>query len=229
MSNKIHRILTAVAMTATCSAAVHAAPFTLTFEGVGNNAQILDFYNGGTDSQGNSGVNYGVRFGSNALGLVDEDEGGFGNFANEPTPSTTMYFLNGTAILNYAPGFTNGFSFFYTSVSFEGVVRVYAGENAAGALLGELVLGINSSPGTCSGDPRGNFCNWSAAGLDFAGVAKSIDFGGTVDQIGYDNITFGSSDPTVRPVSEPAEFGLLALAGVGAVASRRRAARNART
>jgi MYXO-CTERM domain-containing protein len=229
MSMKRNAVLAAVAMAAACSASVQAAPFTLTFEGVGNNAQILDFYNGGTDSQGNSGVNYGVRFGGNALGLVDGDAGGNGNFANEPTPSTTMYFLSGTAILNYAPGFRDGFSFFYTSTNFEGVVRVYAGENAAGTLLGELVLGINSSPGTCSGDPGGDFCNWTAAGLDFAGVAKSIDFGGTVDQIGYDNITFGSSDPTVKPVSEPAGFGLLALAGIGAVASRRRPSKGART
>ena len=220
MSLNVFRLIPAIAMTLTSASAAFATPFTLTFEGVGDNAQILDFYNGGTDSQGNAGVNYGVRFGSNALGLVDGDAGGNGNFANEPTPSTTMFFLSGTAVLNYAPGFTDGFSFFYTSLNFDGVVRVYAEENASGALLGELVLSVNSGPGRCTGDPIGEFCNWTAAGLDFSGVAKSIDFGGTVNQIGYDNITFGSSDPTVRPVSEPGGLALLVLAGFGAVASR---------
>lgn len=222
MTIPIIRLAAAIALSATCTAAVHAAPFTLTFEGVGNNAQILDFYNGGTDSQGNSGVNYGVRFGSNALGLVDADAGGTGNFANEPTPSTTMYFLNGTAVLNYAPGFSDGFSFFYTSTSFEGVVSVYDEENASGNLVGILNLGPNSGPALCSGDPAGDFCNWSAVGLVFNGVAKSIDFGGTVDQIGYDNITFGSAFPDVTPVPEPAGFALVALAGIGAVSARRR-------
>lgn len=58
-------------------------------------AAINNFYNGGTDSQGNSGVNYGVNFGSNALAAIDYDAGGTGQFANEPSASTTMTFLTG--------------------------------------------------------------------------------------------------------------------------------------
>jgi hypothetical protein len=38
------------------------ASILLNFDGVGNGAQVLDFYNGGTDSQGNSGINYGIHF-----------------------------------------------------------------------------------------------------------------------------------------------------------------------
>ena len=47
-----------------------AAPFVLDFEGAGNFANINGFYNGGTDSQGNSGVNYGVQFGANTCRAV---------------------------------------------------------------------------------------------------------------------------------------------------------------
>src|SRR4051812_11391033 len=56
-----------------------AAPVVLTFEGVGDLAGILNFYNGGADSQGHTGPNVGVSFGAGALGLIDQDAGGTGN------------------------------------------------------------------------------------------------------------------------------------------------------
>ena len=52
---------------------VAASVIVLDFEGAGNGAQLLNYYNGGTDSLGNSGTNYGIAFGSNALSLVDVD------------------------------------------------------------------------------------------------------------------------------------------------------------
>lgn len=169
-----------------------AALFTLDFEGVGNQVAILDFYNGGNDGAGNSGTNFGVRFGSNTLGIIDQDAGGTGNFGNEPTPDTVMFFLTGSAVLNYAPGFVDGFSFYYTT-SLPASVKVYDGLDATGNLLGSNSLSRNIDG--CTGDPSGTFCNWDIGSLAFAGTAKSIDFGGTVNQVGFDNITFGSIDP----------------------------------
>lgn len=218
MNGKIPALASLVAALAAFDAS--AATITLNFEGVGNNAQILDFYNGGTDSQGHSGTNYGVHFGSNSLGIVDRDAGGDGNFANEPTPDTIMYFLTGSAILNYAPGFDVGFSFFYTT-SVRSSVTVWSGLNASGSILGTISLAPNSIANGCKGDPQGGpgdpngqFCHFDIGSLGFLGIAKSVNFSGTVNQVGFDNITFGSTDPGT-PVPLPAGGWFLAAAGLG--------------
>ncbi len=203
-----------------------AVEFTLDFEGVGNNAQILEFYNGGTDSQGNSGENLGISFGGNALGNVDLDAGGTGNFANEPTPDTTMFFLSGSAVLNYAPGFDTGFSFYYTT-AFDANVTVYDGLNATGNVLGTINLFRNNVANNCSGDPQGGpgdplgqFCNFDIASLALSETAMSIDFSGTVNQVGFDNVTFGSVNPS--PVPVPGAALLFGSSLLGMLAVRRR-------
>ncbi|RIX40315.1 MAG: PEP-CTERM sorting domain-containing protein [Rhodocyclales bacterium GT-UBC] len=215
---KIRALATTVALL--FAGAAQADVITLTFEGVGNQASVNNFYNGGTDSLGNSGTNYGIQFGTNSLGLIDADANGGngGNFANEPSPSTILFFLSGTAILNYMPGFTTGFSFYYTS-STAASVNVYDGLDATGNLLGSIDLTANFN-NNCTGDPTGRFCHWDIGSLAFTGVAKSIDFGGTVDNTGYDNITFGSTNPSGVP--EPTTIALLGLGLVGAAVTRRR-------
>ena len=166
----------------------------LSFEGLGDNDYINGFYNGGTSGDGFSGTNYGVEFGV-ALGLIDEDAGGSGNFANEPSPSTIMYFLDqNQAYMNVAAGFTTGFSFFYTS-SYNGTVSVYDGLDGTGNLLGTANLIPNAQNGNCSGDPNGFYCNWDAVSVSFSGTAKSVVFGGQANYIGFDEVTFGSTTP----------------------------------
>jgi len=88
----------------------------LTFEGVGNLASVNDFYNGGTDSAGHSGPNYGINFSSNSLGLIDSSAGGSGNTGNDPSGVTNLVFLDGSAAtMNVAAGFDTGFSFYYAA------------------------------------------------------------------------------------------------------------------
>ena len=200
-----------------------AAVVVLDFEGVGDLANINNFYNGGTDSLGNSGVNYGVAFSTATLGIVDSDAGG-GDIANEPSGQTAMFFLDASnSVLNVAAGFTTGFSFFYTSAS-AASVSVWDGLGATGNQLGTLNLTAQFNGNGCVGDPNGQFCNWTAVGVAFAGTAMSIDFGGTANQIAFDDITFGSKDPGPPPIPEPSTYALMALglAGIGFVARRRK-------
>ena len=201
-----------------------AAVVVLDFEGVGNLANINNFYNGGTDSLGNSGVNHGVAFSTATLGIVDSDAGGSGNIANEPSGQTAMFFLDASnSVLNVAAGFTTGFSFFYTS-STAASVSVWDGLGATGNQLGTLNLTAQFNGNGCVGDPNGGFCNWTAVGVAFAGTAMSIDFGGTANQTAFDDITFGSKDPGPPPIPEPSTYALMALglAGIGFVARRRK-------
>lgn len=204
---------TAIAVAAIGATLPVAAQTVLTFEGVGDLNAVGEFYNGG------AGGNLGVSFSPETLAVVDADDGGSGNFANEPSPNTIMFFLDANnAILNYASGFDTGFSFFYTS-STAATVTVYDGLDGTGNVLGTITVDAQHTNG-CAGDPSGTFCNWTNIGVAFAGTARSIDFGGTANQTGFDNITFGSS--TALP--EPGTYALMALglAGIGLTARRRR-------
>jgi hypothetical protein len=201
----------------------------LNFEGVNASypstdyAQVLDFYNGGTSSQGTSGTNYGVTFGANALAIClntigascsNTSRGGQGDPASQ---LGGLFFLEGTeTFLNYAAGFEDGFSFNYVSVSFSGSVGVYDGLNGTGNLLATVNLSPNA--GTCPGYGAG-FCPFSAAGVTFEGIGRSISFGGVADQIVFDDITFGSDVPGPMPaVPEPASWAMM-IAGFGLTGS----------
>jgi len=158
----------------------------LDFEGIGDLQLIEDFY----------GPDY--LFSSQAMALVDSDAGGVGNFANEPSPNTILFWLGGSsAVLNVPNGFENGFSFFYSS-SVISSVRIYSEVNRGGDLLATVPLQAQHTSG-CVGDPNGLFCNWSPVGVEFEGIGKSIDFSGTSNQFGIDQITFGSSLPGGGP------------------------------
>ncbi|PZX57033.1 thrombospondin type 3 repeat-containing protein [Algoriphagus ratkowskyi] len=168
--------------------------FVLDFEGLGNLDNINNFYNGGTSGSGFSGPNYGVEFGV-ALAIIDSDAGGTGNFANEPSPSTVMFFLDeNQAFMNVSAGFDTGLSFFYSSATSDGFVSVYDALNGTGNLLGTIVLALNYNI-NCTGDPTGQFCNWDPIAVPFEGTAKSVVFSGASNSIAFDDVTFGSTTP----------------------------------
>lgn len=190
------------------------ASIVLTFEGIGGeHAQVLDFYNGGTDSQGHTGPNLGITFSSGAFVSIDSDVGGAGNFANEPSPSTVMAPFP-TATMNVLSGFTGTLSLYYSALH-NGSISIYSELDGAGSLLATTNFTPNFNSGGCVGDPTGVACHWEPLALDFIGIGKSVIFtdaggGGT----GFDNITINS-------VPIPTTVWLF-LSGVGVVFSNYR-------
>jgi hypothetical protein len=215
-------LLAAVAA-ATLSGTATAAPFTLDFEGIGSQCSISGFYNGGTSDCANpanntSGTNYGIQFGDSALALREDDP--MANIGLLPSSPTGMIFLTTTAILTFADGFDTGFSFFYSTVAFTGVVQVFDGVNGTGNVIGSInlaALGVGPSPGN-------DFSNWAVGTVSFPGIGRSINFGGTANQVVYDNVTFGSTTPGGggSGVPEPASLVLVGSALLGLAAARRR-------
>ena len=183
-----------------------AVPFVLDFEGVGSYAAINNFYNGGTDSAGNSGTNYGVSFSSNSLGLTA------GNYSFNPSPPTILFFVSGSSsTMNVPAGFQTGFSFYYSS-SQNAAVYVWDGLNSTGNLLGTFNLTPQNSLG-CTGT---SYCNWTAVGIQFSGLAKSIDFAGAANAVGFDDVTFGSQFAGVQPSNIDTAVAFYDAANLGA-------------
>jgi hypothetical protein len=208
----------------------------LDFEFVGgpqNGQPIGDYYNGGTSggvSPAGRGPNHGVTFSSNALGLCRGNLGGAcsGNFAGAPSPNGVLFFLGGpAATMNVASGFSTGFSFFYSAAFEPGFVRVFDDVNGTGNVLATIDLPVTPftpGVGACADYAAAIFCPFVPVGVTFAGIARSVDFGGTGNQIAFDNVTFGSDVP-VGVVPEPGTTALMAVGLAGATLIRRRRTR----
>lgn len=232
---KIGTFAAASAAAMTFAGASHAAVVSLDFEGVNAGypsgyAQVLDFYNGGTSSAGTSGVNYGVSFSANALAIClntpgvvcsNTSRGGQGPGSD----LGALFFLTGSqTFLNYATGFTTGFSFNYAEPNTQGGnVQVFDGLNGTGNLLANISLSL--TPSTCSSTYSAAYCPFVPIGVTFNGVAKSIAFGGVANYVVFDDVTFGSATPGPGPgVPEPATWAMaiLGMAAVGGLLRRRR-------
>ena len=179
-----------------------AATISLNFEGInngGSSTNINNFYNGGTSGSGTSGTNYGVTFSPNALGISlntltsSPSNASRGGQGDPDSQLGGLFFLTGTqTFINYANGFDTGFSLFYTAINNPGSISVYDGLNGTGGLLASLAL--PTTTGSCPGYNAG-FCPFVPVGVSFAGTAKSIGFAGVANQIGLDDVTFGSVTP----------------------------------
>ena len=207
---KLYVASAALAALLLAAPAAEAGVVTLTFEGLGDQQTIGNWYNGG------GGGNYGITFGSDSLALVSDADGGTGNFSNNPSGDTVAFFQSGPGdVMDVAAGFTTGFSFYYAA-AVAGFVDVYSGLDGTGTLLAQINLAATPNP----------YSVWQETGVAFSGTAESVIFGGSANYIGFDNITLGSA---VATVPEPGSLMLLGagLAGLGAVRRRRKTTKSA--
>lgn len=221
MKRNLKKHLLSIAVAAALPlASAQASVVVLDFEGVNATypsgyATVGDFYNGGTSGDGTTGTNYGVSFGRNALAICLNTPGvqcsntSRGGLGDPNSQRGSLFFLAGSeTTMNVAAGFETGFSFFYTAINQGGSVNVYDGLDGTGNLLATLNLTTTTS--SCGPQYSAGFCPFVAAGVNFAGIARSVDWGGVANQIVFDDVTFGSSTPGQTPVP-----GTLALVGLG--------------
>jgi hypothetical protein len=139
-----------------------------------------------------------VTFGTSWLSLIDGDDGGGGNFANEPSSYTAAYFLDTADIsisLNPPVQFVE---FFYTAsaVSLPLTVTAFDAGGVQVDQAGGSTVGTDFDGAQCGGDPTGNFCLWDVIQLTAASDnITSVVISGTVaNQFGIDNLQFCTTE-----------------------------------
>jgi hypothetical protein len=205
-----------------------ADPVTLTFENIGNGELIGGFYNGGL------GGNFGITFDMAAVALVDSDVGGGGFIANEPSPSTVLFFPTaGAAYVNVEGGFQNEVALFYSQprdptqphvVWSQFSLAVFEGLGGTGRELGRWTL--TSTDAFAVGDPTGGlFGSFTQFRGTFGGTGRSFGFFEARNTTGavFDNLQF---ELAAQPIPEPTTLALLMGGGLISVGAIRRSRRH---
>jgi hypothetical protein len=155
----------------------------ITFEGMGNDEPI-----------GMVAGPVNVTFGASWLSLIDGDDGGSGNFANEPSSFTAAYFLDTEDISITLDPPVQFLEFWYVASAISLPVTVTA-YDANGDIVDTAVgntVGTSSDGADCVGDPNGTFCLWDVVTLnaDADNIVSIEILGSTANQFGFDNLQF---------------------------------------
>ena len=165
----------------------------INFEGFGDNQQV-----------GVVPGDINVTFGPSWLGLIDQDAGGSGNIANEPSANTVAYFLDPADPIDFdQPVQFVQVSYVASAVSIPVTLTAWDGPFGTGNVVDVATgntVGTDFDGADCTGDPNGQFCLWDVLTLTAStDTILSITLGGaTANQFAFDDMTFCSGDPIER-------------------------------
>ena len=216
MSNlfKLSMFTTAAVVIVATGIAEKAVAQNLTFEGVENLNQVGDFYDTALND-------FNIQFSPDAIGLVDSDDGGNGNFSNEPSPGTILTFETSSATLNSSVGFVDSLSFSY--VAFNPIsltdpaatINVFDEVDGNGNLLAsQPLLTTPIGDGDSTGGDYDFATEFNHVTIPFSGTAQSVVFDAPLNPRG--GFT-GFDDISLTPVPEPSSIlGFLTFGVFGA-------------
>lgn len=216
------------------AAVAGATSVTMTFDelqmnGIAGGQYVDQYYNGGCGTAFNGGAvtcggpDWGVVWSGAAVAKGGPTLTNMPSSPNAIIPSVPLGTI-GTdprMIMNVADGFTSGFSFYYSSRNNQAFVTLYDGLGGTGNMLATTTLA--STPIACNGG-AGLFHCWNFIdSLTFSGTARSAVFGGSFNNVAYDNVSF-DLNPAGTSVPEPAALGLFGLGAllIGLAAGLRR-------
>jgi len=163
-------------------------------------AAVLNHYNGGTDSNGNSGRNYGIVFDANSIVSYSlyEDGTADGNFVSNPSKGAAVSSLGGTITITIAGGFYE--QVVASLIVLSGSTVTMRVKNPADAVIATTTLPFTST-GTVYDDSNTpqTVDVWEKITLAFAGEGRKLEIAGTVNQVAIDNILFRLPSSPLNP------------------------------
>ena len=114
-----------------------------------------------------------VFFGGSYLVLIDDDAGGLGSIANEPSGNTVVDVFSSTPNPIELSRGVSSITLSYSAArrSLPATLTAWSGPGASGQVLATEVaneVGSRFDGARCSGDPNGSFCRWATVSLSTA-------------------------------------------------------------